>query len=122
MFWESEIHSLTTLSIHFYERDSHKSPFSDTLTPHLFKDHHNRCLVLRYYTDVYAILPIRQPDDEIEELLDTEVKPYLPSFVVNASQLEETIAHILDESFLHEYREPTLAILYSGTRTSTGLL
>ena len=72
---------------------------------------------------MYAILPIRQPDDDIDEILDTEhVKPYLPSFVVSASQLEETIAHILDEAFLHEYREPTLAILYSGTRTSTGLL
>jgi cleavage and polyadenylation specificity factor subunit 1 len=72
---------------------------------------------------MYAILPIRQPDDDIDEILDSEqVKPYLPSFVVNASQLEETIAHVLDEAFLHEYREPTLAILYSGTRTSTGLL
>ena len=72
---------------------------------------------------MYAILPIRQPDDDIDEMLDTDqVKPYLPSFVVNASQLEETIAHILDEAFLHEYREPTLAILYCGTRTSTGLL
>jgi cleavage and polyadenylation specificity factor subunit 1 len=75
------------------------------------------------FTDVYAILPIRQPDDDIDETLDTDIeKPYYPSFVVNASQLEDTIAHVLDEAFLDEYREPTLAILYSSTRTSTGLL
>jgi cleavage and polyadenylation specificity factor subunit 1 len=123
LFWEAEVHSLTTLSIHFYERESHKSLFSDTPAPHLFRDQHTRCLILRFYTDTYAILPIRQPDDDIEEILDTDmVKPYHPSFVVNASQLEETIAHSLDEAFLHEYREPTLAILYSGIRTSTGLL
>ena len=114
---------MTTLSIHLYERDSHKSPFSDIPSPHLFRDHHSRCLILRYYTDVYAILPIRQPDDDIDETLDTDLeKPYYPSFVVNASQLEETISHILDEAFLYEYREPTLAILYSGTRTCTGIL
>ena len=72
---------------------------------------------------MYAILPIRQPDDDIDETQDTDLeKPYYPSFVVTASQLEESISHILDESFLYEYREPTLAILYSGTRTSTGIL
>jgi len=49
-------------------------------------------------------------------------RPYYPSFVVNASQLEESIAHVIDEAFLYEYREPTLAILYAGIRTSTGLL
>lgn len=68
-------------------------------------------------------MPIRQPDDDIDDVLDTDVeKPYYPSFVVNASLLEETIAHVLDEAFLYEYREPTLAILYSGIRTFGGLL
>jgi cleavage and polyadenylation specificity factor subunit 1 len=111
------------LSIHFYERESHKSLFSDNPASHLFKDQHSRCLILRYYTDIYAILPLRQADDDVDETLDTDMmKPHHPSFVVNASQLEESIAHILDEAFLHEYREPTLAILYSGIRTSTGLL
>jgi cleavage and polyadenylation specificity factor subunit 1 len=72
---------------------------------------------------MYAILPIRQPDDEIDDTLssDTE-KSYHPSFVVKASQLEETIAHVIDEAFLHEYREPTLAVLYSRPRTAAGLL
>jgi cleavage and polyadenylation specificity factor subunit 1 len=80
-------------------------------------------LILRFYTDVYAILPLRQPDDDIDDTVDANSeKLYYPSFVVKASQLEETIAHVLDEAFLHEYREPTLAILYSATRTSTGLL
>jgi len=123
LFWESDIHSLTTLSIHFYEKDIHKSPFSDTPSPHLFRDHHSRCLILRFNTDVYAILPIRQPDDDLDETLDTDsMKPYYSSFVVKSSQLEDSISHIIDESFLYEYREPTLAILYSKTRTSTGLL
>src|ERR1700736_1709757 len=123
LFWESQCHSLTTLSIHFYERDYFKTPFGENPTSHLLKDHNSRCLILRYYTDIYAILPLRQPDDDIDETLAADAeKPYYPSFVVNAAQLEESIAHILDEAFLHEYREPTLAILYSGTRTATGSL
>ena len=98
-------------------------PFASPPSFHLLKDHNSRCLILRFYTDVYAILPIRQPDVDIDETLDTDAeKPYYPSFIVNASQLEETIAHIVDEAFLYEYREPTLAILFSGTRTATGLL
>jgi len=112
------------LSIHLYERENLKSPFPDTPPPHLLLDHTSRCLIKRFYTDVYAILPIRQPDDDIDEItdLDPEKKPYFPSFVVTANQIDESLAHILDECFLHEYREPTLAILYSGTQTGTGLL
>ena len=111
------------MSIHFYEKESHKCPFTNASPPHLLKDHNTRCLILRYYSDMYAILPIRQPDDEIDDTLDSDSERlYYPSFVVKSSRLEETIAHVLDEAFLYEYREPTLAILYSGTRTATGLL
>jgi len=123
MFWEAHIHSLTTLSIHLYERDSHKPPFSTRPSTHLLRDHTSRALLLRFYTDIYAILPLRQPEDDIpDDLSPDELKPYYPSFIVTAAQLEETIAHIHDETFLHEYREPTLAILFSGQRTATGLL
>jgi cleavage and polyadenylation specificity factor subunit 1 len=123
VFWNAPLHALTTLSIHFYEREAYRSVFSGTPTCSLFKDHHNRCLILRFNTDVFAILPLRQSDDEIDDTFDTqELTPYYPSFVVQASQLEESIAHILDQAFLYEYREPTLAILFSGTRTATGLL
>jgi cleavage and polyadenylation specificity factor subunit 1 len=123
MFWESKIHALTTLSIHYYERDSYKSAFSDSVVPHLLKDHHSRCLILRFYTDTYAVLPLRQPDDDWDDSLPTDLeKPYYPSFVVTGPQLAESLSHILDEAFLHEYREPTIAILYSGAQTSTGLL
>lgn len=124
LFWEAPLHTLTTLSIHLYERESYKSPFPDGAPPHLLRDHNSRCLILRFYTDIYAILPIRQPDDDIDETidLDPEKKPYYPSFIVPAQQLDESLGHIIYESFLHEYREPTLAILYQGTRTATGLL
>lgn len=123
LFWEGYSHSLTTLSIHLFEREIYKTPFSSSHSTHLLKDHNSRCMILRFYTDVYAILPLRQPDDDIDDTMDTDVeKPYYPSFIVNASQLDESISHIIDETFLHEYREPTLAILYSGMQTTTGLL
>jgi cleavage and polyadenylation specificity factor subunit 1 len=46
----------------------------------------------------------------------------LPSFVVSAAQLDDAIRHVLSLSFLHEYREPTLGILYSPRWTWTGWL
>jgi cleavage and polyadenylation specificity factor subunit 1 len=48
--------------------------------------------------------------------------PFLPSFVVSASQLDDAISHVLSLTFLHEYREPTLGILYSPKWTWTGWL
>jgi cleavage and polyadenylation specificity factor subunit 1 len=48
--------------------------------------------------------------------------PFLPSFVVSASQLDDAITHVLSMTFLHEYREPTLGILYSPKWTWTGWL
>jgi len=48
--------------------------------------------------------------------------PFLPSFVVSAAQLDDAISHVLSLAFLHEYREPTLGILYSPRWTWTGWL
>lgn len=48
--------------------------------------------------------------------------PFLPSFVVSAAQLDNAISHVLSMTFLHEYREPTLGILYSPRWTWTGWL
>ena len=48
--------------------------------------------------------------------------PFLPSFVVSAAQLDDAISHVLSLTFLHEYREPTLGILYSPRWTWTGWL
>ncbi|KAF8542072.1 CPSF A subunit region-domain-containing protein [Trichophaea hybrida] len=48
--------------------------------------------------------------------------PFLPSFVVSAAQLDDAISHVLSLVFLHEYREPTLGILYSPRFTWTGWL
>lgn len=47
---------------------------------------------------------------------------FTQSFVVRAEQLDDAISHIIGLTFLHEYREPTLGILYSPKRTWTGWL
>jgi len=59
---------------------------------------------------------------EKKERSDKTDLPFLPSFVVSAAQLDDAIRHVLSLTFLHEYREPTLGILYSPRWTCTGWL
>ncbi|TGZ84791.1 hypothetical protein EX30DRAFT_356919 [Ascodesmis nigricans] len=44
------------------------------------------------------------------------------SFVVSGEQLDEAVSHIVSLTFLHEYREPTLGILFAPKRSWTGWL
>ena len=59
---------------------------------------------------------MNEGEDEEEEGLLKQ------SFVVSANQLDDAISHVVGLTFLHEYREPTLGILYTPKRTWTGWL
>lgn len=46
--------------------------------------------------------------------------PYAPSFVLDVSEIDSRIRNVIDMVFLHDYYEPTLAILYQAHPTWTG--
>jgi hypothetical protein len=48
--------------------------------------------------------------------------PYLPSFVLQASQLDERIKNIVSFTFLYGYYQPTLAVLFEPHPTTTARL
>ncbi|KAG8527114.1 uncharacterized protein KY384_008543 [Bacidia gigantensis] len=146
--WDPECHSISTVSIHYYEReDILPSPWDPDLTKCgtiLSVDPSSRCAVFKFGARHIAILPFHQLGDDIALDEDDELDggklerkislskqtgddskkktPYAASFVLSLLALDPTLKHPIHLSFLYEYREPTFGILSSETTTSTSLL
>lgn len=128
--WDFVAHSISTVSLHYYEKELEGSPYLDkTFTSMLRVDPHGACASLAIQQDSIAFLPFVQRDvlDEAPAAVNGQQQPqlpqlHLPSFILSASTLNETVSNIIDFTFLHEYREPTIAIIYEPTRTWAGLL
>lgn len=144
--WDPENHTIATISIHYYEgEDAKAAPWTADLsqeTSYLTVDPGNRCATLKYGQRQLAILPFRQPGDDLvagdddpdadvgETLqrpgatsVDAQQKqtPYRSSFVLSLTVLDPSLIFPVDMAFLYEYREPTLGILSSAKATSAGL-
>ncbi|KAL2313035.1 Protein cft1 [Schizosaccharomyces pombe] len=123
--WDMQSQSFVTNSLHYYE-DVKSSNICSSHTPtQLLVDPDSDCCLLRFLTDMMAIIPYPANEDlDMEEAAVENSKissscAYKPSFVLASSQLDASISRILDVKFLYGYREPTLAILYSPEQTST---
>jgi cleavage and polyadenylation specificity factor subunit 1 len=146
--WDAERHTLSTVSIHYYEQEELQgSPWAAPLSHYvnfLAADPGSRCAALKFGARNLAILPFRQADEDIDmgdwdEELDgprpakdqpsavingasnIEDTPYSPSFVLRLSNLDPSLLHPVHLAFLHEYREPTFGILASTAGASNSL-
>ncbi|KAK4147792.1 CPSF A subunit region-domain-containing protein [Dichotomopilus funicola] len=146
--WDAERHTLSTVSIHYYEQEELQgSPWAAPLSHYanfLAADPGSRCAALKFGARNLAILPFRQADEDIDmddwdEGLDgprpakgpssavingasnIEDTPYSPSFVLRLSNLDPSLLHPVHLAFLHEYREPTFGILASTVSASNSL-
>ena len=146
--WDPEKHSISTVSIHYYERDDLQgapwAPAINKCDSILTVDPSSRCAALKFGPRSLAILPLGQLggdlviDDEDHESgtqlrrRQSSVKvngdstvaplPYSASFVLSLVQLDPTLIHPIHLAFLHEYREPTVGVLSSKVASSAGLL
>lgn len=146
--WDQERHNISTISIHFYERDDlARSPWVPDLSScgsSLSVDPSSSCAVFNFGIRNLAILPFHQPGDDLvmddydsgdegnraEHAPDadktkngmTYQTPYASSFVLPVAALDPSLLHPISFTFLYEYREPTFGILYSQISTSTALL
>lgn len=145
--WDPERHGISTISIHYYERDDlTRSPWVPDLSTCgsiLSVDPSSRCAVFNFGVRNLAILPFHQAGDDLvmddyDSELDGErpnqadaVKgkdgaaygtPYAASFVLPLTTLDPSLLHPVSLAFLYEYREPTFGILYSQVATSTALV
>ncbi|KAJ3141416.1 Cleavage and polyadenylation specificity factor subunit 1 [Physocladia obscura] len=114
--------NLVTVSIHYFERDEIKRELTfEKSPPELRVDPQSRCAALSFYGDRMAILPFRQdvsadPDDPSSKY------PFHPSHVFKVSDIDPKVRRIVDFAFLHDFFEPTLAILYETYQTWAGRL
>ena len=148
--WDPERFSISTISIHYYEReDILSSPWEPDLgqcVNYLSVDPSSRCAALKFGTRHLAIIPFHQIGDDLvmddydpdidgerperkssvsKTVADggaTEQTPYAASFVLSLLALDPSLLHPLHLSFLYEYREPTFGVLYSQVASSTALL
>lgn len=148
--WDPERHSISTISIHYYEReDLQGSPWEPDLSQcvsYLCVDPRSRCAALKFGARHLAILPFHQAGDELvmddyDPDIDesqpasaeaipkasaassaTEKTPYAASFVLSLLALDPTLSYPLHLAFLYEYREPTFGIISSQVAISTAML
>jgi len=144
--WDPELYSISTISIHYYENEALQgAPWAPELgqcDSYLTVDPSNRCAALKFGQRHLAILPFRQPGDDLamgdydpdveEARTSIAVKangetkqpdtPYASSFVLPLTALDSNLIHPVDLAFLHEYREPTLGVLASAKAPAMSLI
>lgn len=147
--WDPALHSISTLSIHYYEHhDLLSAPWQPDLADcvsRLTVDPSSRCAAFNFGVSNLAIVPFHQAGDELamddfddlpeedrarqssNKQFDTEVNgnahetPYNASFVLPLTVLDPGLLHPVDMAFLHEYRDPTIGILYSTFARSSNM-
>ena len=148
--WDPERYRISTISIHFYEREDLRgppwSPDIGQCVNILTVDPNSRCAALKFGSRNLAILPFHQAgDDLVMDDYDPEVDneqtkpmtspakltngdtslphtPYNASFVLPLMILDPNLTHPIHLAFLHEYREPTFGVLSSRSAVSSALL
>ncbi|KAK5080047.1 mRNA cleavage and polyadenylation factor subunit [Exophiala xenobiotica] len=145
--WDPTQHSISTISIHYYENhDLLLCPWSPHLkdcVSHLTIDPSSRCAAFNFNANSLAIIPFHQDNDDLamddgfDDLDDQntdrsptrqpngdshhEDKLYAPSFVLPMTALDPGLLHPIAMTFLHEYREPTIGVLYSTLAASMNM-
>ena len=148
--WDPERYTLSTISIHTYEReDLQSSPFLPDLRDFpsfLTVDPRSRCAALMFGARSLAILPFHQADDDLmmddhdsndeddvekndaaaNKMTNGEAThsqtPFQASFVLSLLLLDPNLVFPVHLAFLYEYREPTFGILSSKIAASSALL
>jgi cleavage and polyadenylation specificity factor subunit 1 len=126
--WDADNHSIMTNSLHFYELEFLKQSINakDEYNEARLKLEPNGYCSLVIYNDLLAFLPFKQLDvgDEDEDVDVYEVENgqsdetvYDDSIVVPVTKLEASISAIIECEFLHNYKDPTLGILYNKSYT-----
>ncbi|KAI1342830.1 CPSF A subunit region-domain-containing protein [Xylariaceae sp. FL0016] len=146
--WDPVKHTIQTRSIHYYEQDELQgSPWAVPLSTHvnfLAADPGSRCAALKFGARSLAIIQFKSPEEDVEmddwdEELDgprpvkdlstmlpngtssNEDTPFATSFVLRLPNLDPSLVHPVHIAFLHEYKEPTFAILSSTSSPSSVL-
>ena len=146
--WDPEKNSVSTTSIHYYESEELRmapwAPDLNQCVSHLAVDPSSRCAAFNFGQKNLAVLPFHQlGDDLVMDDFDVELDgepnedsaatkktngdtnsyqtPYAASSVLPLTALDPGILHPIDITFLYEFREPALGVLYSSIARSQAL-
>lgn len=147
--WDPALHSISTSSIHYYEQDDlQAAPWQADLSDcvsRLTIDPSSRCAAFNFGINQLAIIPFSRTSDDLamDDDFGTEVTAATsnghsptkasdgptdshdatqqPSFVLPTTALDPGLLHPVDIGFLHEYRDPTIGILYSTAARSINM-
>lgn len=141
--WDHFSNSISTVSLHYYEHAIQNLTFEKLASSDLLVEPNTfSCACLRF-KNLLTFLPFEVPDDENEEEDDdlnlsskksktTELEAngtvsgdsdfFDSSFIIEATTLDPSIGTIIDMQFLHNYKEPTIAIISQKNHTWAGLL
>ncbi|KAL8766924.1 MAG: hypothetical protein Q9209_006405 [Squamulea sp. 1 TL-2023] len=147
--WDPERYSISTISIHLYEREDTQGgpwePDAEDNISYLSVDPRSRCAALKFGARHLAILPFHQPGDDLvmddydsdvdgevpktlksvdedeKEIKEAAKTPYGASFVLSMLALDPSLLHPVHLAFLYEYRDPTFGVLSSHIASSTSL-
>lgn len=142
--WDHAKNSIATVSLHYYEQAIQNITFESVHHSSLAVSPGSRPVMCLRFKSLLVFLPFNlldTDDDEHEEdgehkskeqvtngiaELSTSIGPtddlFSESFMVEASELSEDLGEVMDLQFLHNYREPTVAMLSQSKPTWTGLL
>ncbi|RKP26676.1 CPSF A subunit region-domain-containing protein [Syncephalis pseudoplumigaleata] len=125
--WCPDTHTLVTVSIHHYENDAYRREFLDNPLPlQIVVEPNHRCAVMSIYGTHLAILPFRQDMNmhggTSASASSSSKWPYSASWVVPLADIIPDMRNLLALSFLNNFYEPTLSLLYESGETWAGRL
>ncbi|KAI5959420.1 CFT1 [Candida pseudojiufengensis] len=145
--WDHQISSISTVSLHYYEDCIQNSTYEELgVSELILEPTYNSVSCLRY-KNLLCFLPFDgvdnesyddDDDDKDEDDIDEDEGEesngqsksgplssqqfYDASFILDASNLDSSIDTVVDMQFLHNYRDPTIAILSQKAHTWAGNL
>lgn len=140
--WNHQLHSISTVSLHYYENCIQNSTFEKLGVSDLIVEPTYSSVSCLRYKNLLCFLPFEGVNDENDEDTDDEDMDdnkkedpkqvnggnpdnqsfYDSSFIIDAGVLDSSIDTVIDAQFLHNYQEPTIAILSAKTNSWAGSL
>ena len=144
--WNHQLHSISTVSLHYYENCIQHSTFEKLAISDLIVEPTYSSVSCLRYKNLLCFLPFEgvndHDDDDDDDDTDDEKgvaenvagvdklngasndnQPfYDSSFIIDAGTLESSVDSVLDLQFLHHYQETTIAILSSKSNSWAGNL
>ncbi|KAH3680246.1 hypothetical protein WICMUC_000427 [Wickerhamomyces mucosus] len=114
--FDENINSIQTISLHYYETEIQNRLTSPIVGQPQLKIDPNNTVSLVHYRDILCFLPLYQDDFEDDELISND-QFFGNSSIVQSKHLHQSISNIIDCTFLYNYRDPTLAIIYNSDFT-----